>query len=63
MSDVNEQAAITDALERCGATGVDIVPEVFARFFARDAQARALMAHSDRHMQGRMLEATLDLFL
>ncbi len=63
MSESTEQAAITEALELCGETGVDIVPEVFARFFKRDRDARALMQHSDRHMQGRMLEATLDLFL
>ena len=63
MSESSEQAAITEALEICAERGVDIVPRVFHRFFERDEQARALMQHSDSHMRGRMLEATLDLFL
>lgn len=58
-----EQAAIDDALALCADTGVDIVPAVFDRFFQLDTQASELMAHSDQHMRGRMLEATLDLFL
>ncbi len=63
MTDSPEQAAITEALELCAETGVDIVPTVFERFFDRDTQARDLMLHSDPHMRGRMFEATLDLFL
>jgi len=63
MTPSEEQAAITDALELCAENGVDIVPGVFERFFTLDPEAEALMAHSDAYMRGRMLEATLDLFL
>jgi hemoglobin-like flavoprotein len=63
MDQAEEQAAITESLEICAACGEDIVPAVFEQFFAADPQARALMQYSDRHMQGRMMEATLDLFL
>ncbi len=58
-----EQAALTNSLELCAETGVDIVPEVFEHFFAANASARELMEHSDAHMRGRMLEATMELFL
>ena len=63
MEDSTEQAAITESLEICAARGEDILPAVFEQFFATDRQAHELMHHPDRHMQGRMLEATLELFM
>ena len=51
------------SLELCAERAGDIVPQVFARFFAADADAHALMQHSDEHMQGRMFEGVLELFM
>ena len=59
----DEQNAITESLEICAQRGEDIVPAVFEHFFAADPEAHALMQYSDQPMQGRMLEATLELFL
>ena len=63
MEESPGQAAITESLEICAARGEDILPAVFEHFFAADRQAHELMQYSDRHMQGRMLEATLELFM
>ena len=50
-------------LEICAETLGDITPLVFERFFAYDVEAAALMQHSDPHMQGRMMEQTLELLM
>ena len=68
MNTATDQAAQIDeqiarSLEICAERAGDIVPTVFERFFAADAQAHSLMAHSDQMMQGRMLESTLELLM
>ena len=59
----DETEAIVESLEVCAARVGDIVPPVFERFFERDDSARELMEHSDQHMQGRMFESVLELFM
>lgn len=54
---------ITQTLEICAERSGDIVPPVFERFFELDENARALMNHSDQHMQGRMFESVLELLM
>jgi len=51
------------SLELCAERACDIVPLVFERFFELDSAAKSLMQHSDLHMQGRMFESVLDLFM
>ncbi|MEQ8691171.1 MAG: globin [Pseudomonadales bacterium] len=59
---MTDSELILASLERCGETGVDITPAVYALFFEPCPNAHELMGHSDEHMQGRMLEQVLDLF-
>jgi hemoglobin-like flavoprotein len=47
------------AAERLG----DIVEPVYARYFARDPNAAALMAHVDQYTRGRMLDEVLRLLM
>lgn len=54
---------ITACLEKSAELLGDITPQVFARFFAQDAEAAALMQHSDPYMQGRMLSQTFELLM
>lgn len=58
----DEQRVIDESLELWAESG-DVVPDVFERFFARSAEARELMQHSDAHMQGRMFEGVLELLM
>ena len=63
MTPTEEIDTVTASLEVCAERAGDIVPAVFARFFETDTLARNLMEHSDVHMQGRMLESVVDLFI
>ena len=63
VADADAQALVIDSLERCAERSGDIVPAVMARFFEADPAARQLMEHTDQPMQGRMLEAALDLLM
>ncbi len=54
---------ISQTLERCAEVCDDLVPPVYRIYFDLDPQAKALMAHSDQHMKGRMLQQTLELML
>ena len=54
---------ISDSLDACAEIAGDITAEVYQRFFATNSDAAALMAHSDDHMQGRMLAETITLLL
>lgn len=60
---IDEIGLITQTFEICAERSGDIVPPVFERFFELDDDARALMGHSDQHMQGRMFESVLELLM
>lgn len=63
MDDQVTIEAVNASLELCAERAGDIVPAVFERFFALCAEAAELMRHTDRHIQGRMFEAVLDLLM
>ncbi|MEM7077871.1 MAG: hypothetical protein AAF513_04490 [Pseudomonadota bacterium] len=60
---MNDTDLIYASLEACAEHLGDITPEIFARFFARDVAAGDLMRHTDPHIQGRMFESMVELFL
>jgi len=58
---MNAIDSVTATLTICADTLGDIVPAVYARFFASSEEGRALMEHSDQYMQGRMFEQVVGL--
>jgi hypothetical protein len=62
----NDQAAedlVSTSFELAAERIGDIVPPVYARYFARDPDAAALMAHMDELTLGRMLTEVIRLLL
>ena len=50
-------------LERVATEHGDLTDAVYARFFAVSPESEALLGHTDKTMQGRMLQQTLELLL
>lgn len=64
MSDVAESCAeLTRVFESLAAQNMDLLPEIYERFFQLCPQAESLISHSDDPMRGRMLEQTFHLLM
>lgn len=60
---MSDHDLILTSLELCAEKSGDITPKVYEKFFDLCPSAHSLMGHSDEHMQGRMLEQVLELFV
>ena len=54
---------VLNTLERVAEKAGDIAPDVYRRWYARCPESRAVMAHVDEYMQGRMMAEVLRLVL
>jgi hypothetical protein len=63
MNDDEQTAHILAAMERVADKAGDIAPAIFARYFERCGESRALMDHMDEHMLGRMMDQVLLLIM
>ena len=63
MTNDEQTANILAAMERVAEKAGDITPAIFARYFERCAESKALMDHMDEHMLGRMMDQVLLLIM
>ena len=63
MNNDEQTAHILAAMERVAEKAGDIAPAIFARYFERCGESRALMDHMDEHMLGRMMDQVLLLIM
>jgi len=60
MTDID---LVLSTLGRVAEKAGDIAPDVYCRWYAACPESRAVMAHVDEHMQGRMMAEVLRLVL
>ena len=63
MTKDEQTAHILAAMEQVAEKAGDIAPAIFARYFERCGDSRALMEHMDEHMLGRMMDQVLLLIM
>lgn len=63
MTNDEQTAHILTAMERVAEKAGDISPAIFARYFERCGESKALMDHMDEHMLGRMMDQVLLLIM
>ena len=63
MTNEEQTANILTAMEQVAEKAGDIAPAVFARYFERCGESKALMDHMDEHMLGRMMDQVLLLIM
>ncbi len=63
MTNDEQTAQILNAMELVAEKAGDISPAIFARYFERCGDSKALMDHMDEHMLGRMMDQVLLLIM
>jgi hypothetical protein len=63
MTNEEQTANILTAMEQVAEQAGDIAPAIFARYFERCGESKALMDHMDEHMLGRMMDQVLLLIM
>ncbi len=63
MTNDEQTANILAAMEQVAEKAGDITPAIFARYFERCEDSKALMDHMDEHMLGRMMDQVLLLIM
>lgn len=63
MTKDEQTAHILAAMEHLAESAGDVTPAIFARYFERCGDSRALMEHMDEHMLGRMMDQVLLLIM
>ena len=63
MTNDEQTAHILAAMERVAEKAGDVSPAIFARYFERCGESKALMDHMDEHMLGRMMDQVLLLIM
>ncbi len=63
MTKEEQTANILSAMEQVAEKAGDVAPAIFARYFERCGDSKALMDHMDEHMLGRMMDQVLLLIM